>query len=136
VERRVANQGEHQRQGDHGRTLEQIVGESISPDRNARGECNGDGRCYGYHLAHDRANTIAECASVGNRAADFLLEWQEEPGDQGKHDEPQRHDGLETVLAEGFLPEPKKDVDRHPADQQARTNGEAALGQRNTAFRR
>ena len=68
-----------------------------------------------------------------NCAADFLFEWQEEPGNQREHDEPQRHDGFEAVLAEGFLPEPEEDVDRDTTDQQPRTNGEAALGQGVTA---
>jgi len=130
VERRVADQSHGQRDGHDGRALEEIFSQSVARQRDDRDERDGDGGGDRRDFADDRPHPVAEGPTVGDGAADFLFEGQEEPGYEREHHEPQRDDRLEAVLSEGLLAEAEKDVDRDAADEQPGADSEAARGQR------
>ena len=129
MKRCITHQCNHECQCHHCRPFKQIVGQAGAGQCHRNHKQQGDCCCHGGHLAHHRTHTVTQCPTVGDRAADFLFEWQKESGYECKHHKPQRHDWFEAVLAECFLAQPEKHIDGDATHQEARADGEAARGQ-------
>jgi hypothetical protein len=130
VEWCVSDQRDEESERHHCRAFEEVVRESVAQEDDGDNQCRCNAGRDRHHFANDGSHSVAERAAVGDCTADLLFERQEEPGHQGKHHEPQGDDRFEAVLSESLLPEPEEDVNRHPADEEPRADGEASRRKR------
>ena len=124
----VGHESDDERRSDESVPLEEFAGGEGTESGHDRHHDGGDGDAEWNDARHDRTTADAEGAPVGERSTHFLFEWQEEPGCHDEGGEPQGDDGLEVVLAQGFLADLEEQITREPGDDEADADGHGAFG--------
>ena len=125
----VCRERQHESQDHEHVAVKQAVGKELARCGNNEYHQCGESGAEQDDLTHDGSCALTDCAAVGQRPTEFLLEGQKEAGREGEGGEPQGGDRLEFLIAANCSDTNFEEGVRCKArDEEGNANGNRAFG--------